>query len=456
MKKSFAIIFSAALAAGFSSCTNEEDDIFPESSAQRLNHAIEEYTNLLCSAENGWEMLYFANEEEPGYPMLVKFSTDGSVTIAADNYYSSNNEYKTETSLYDVLGSNGPLLTFNTYNTLLHVFSTPEDIPETGTDDNRDDEQGLGHEGDYEFVIYEGTADRFVMKGSKHGLTIIMKKLPADVVWENYFTETEALRDSYFSTQVPTLLLSASDGAYTVTGMLDGYTTDNGPKSGPLMKIVPEGGDPITQTTTMPYIVSYDGTIHFCSPFEGESENMAIQNFRLADDGASFLCTDDGQSAELSCYQTPAELLTDTSLTWAFAKDDNDAFEFGGKLATAMAAVEAEATALDVTLESWMFSYDNVRSRMTLYFTLDIDGTSAPGRFYVELNPTSDGGIEIVSDGTGNTEATQYAAAIPALRNFALALAGSWTLEPTSRLRPDTIRMVSATDSNDWFIVTKP
>ena len=64
MKKSFAIILSVALVAGFSSCSREEDDIFAESPAHRLNHSIEEYTAFLSGADNGWIMEYMAKPDE--------------------------------------------------------------------------------------------------------------------------------------------------------------------------------------------------------------------------------------------------------------------------------------------------------------------------------------------------------------------------------------------------------
>ena len=182
MKKVFSIILCGVVVAGFTSCGNEEEDIFDESSALRTNHAVATYSELLTSAENGWVMEYFANEEEPGYPMLMKFDKSGAVTIAAKNHYSNNNVYSTEESLYEVIADNGPVLTFNSNNTLFHVFSDPADILDT-----EEDELGRGHEGDYEFVIYEGDADHFYMKGKKRGYEINMYKLPADQAWDTYY-----------------------------------------------------------------------------------------------------------------------------------------------------------------------------------------------------------------------------------------------------------------------------
>ena len=308
MKKVFSIIICGAVVAGFTSCKNEEEDIFGESSALRLNHAVATYDDLLTSAENGWVMEYFANEEEQGYPMLVKFDKSGAVTFAAKNHYSSNDVYATEESLYEVIADNGPVLSFNSYNTLFHIFADPADIPDTPIEES--DETGVGHEGDYEFVIYEGDADHFVMKGKKHGLGINMYKLPADQSWDTYYDQIDEIKNSYFSAKIPTLWLTVGNERYTITDMSDG-----------LFSFVPEGGDPVSQTVTTPYIVRLDGTVHLCNAFEGENEDLALQNFNLADDG-TLQCVDEGQTANIS-FGTPVEFFNVSN--WRLDTENSDA-----------------------------------------------------------------------------------------------------------------------------------
>ncbi len=306
MKKVFSIIICGAVVAGFTSCKNEEEDIFGESSALRLNHAVATYDDLLTSAENGWVMEYFANEEEQGYPMLVKFDKSGAVTFAAKNHYSSNDVYATEESLYEVIADNGPVLSFNSYNTLFHIFADPADNPETGTEDNPIDETGVGHEGDYEFVIYEGDADHFRMKGKKHGLEINMYKLPADQAWDTYYDKLDEIKATCLPDNINTLWLSAGDERYSITGVSDG-----------LLNFVPEGGDPISQTVTTPFIVRLDGTVHLCSAFEGENENFAIQNFKM-DENGYLVCQDENQDAFISAGSV-YDLFLSNEYVWNFA-----------------------------------------------------------------------------------------------------------------------------------------
>ena len=82
MKKYLIYAMSLLLAGpAFTSCKNEEDDIFEASPADRLNQAVEDYTNILCAAPNGWVMQYFTNEREPGYIYLMDFDKNTSVKI---------------------------------------------------------------------------------------------------------------------------------------------------------------------------------------------------------------------------------------------------------------------------------------------------------------------------------------------------------------------------------------
>lgn len=303
MKKSFAILLSAALFAGFTSCDNEQEDIFDETAAHRLNHALEEYQGYLSSAENGWVMEYFANNNEAGYPILMKFDAAGSVTMAGKNAVATGGKYMEQKSLYELIADNGPVLTFDTYNNILHAFSNPEDDP--NTDNN---EQGLGHEGDYEFVIYEATADYFHFKGKKYGLDIYMYKLPADMVWEEYYENIDAIRNEYFNSKVKQIWFEAAGERYTVTGMSTG-----------LLSFVPEGGDPITETTTASFVVLLDGSVHFCKPFKGIKGSFAVQNFAVGEDGLLH-CTDEGQDAKMYC-DGPAVMFTTAGYTWRVNKD---------------------------------------------------------------------------------------------------------------------------------------
>lgn len=130
-----ALLAIAGIAA--TSCSNKEDDIFDDAAAVRMDAAKADTKALLISAPNGWELSYFAdNEWEPGYIILMKFHNDESVEMAGSNAWVANafmsqDRYavQRETSLYKMISDDGPVLTFDTFNKMLHIFSEPYNLP---------------------------------------------------------------------------------------------------------------------------------------------------------------------------------------------------------------------------------------------------------------------------------------------------------------------------------------
>ena len=157
MKKIFSIslLFCAALV--FVGCAGEEDDLFNKTAAERLNEASDLYSSRLTAQPNGWAMqLYPTTKDEApygnGYLLLLRFNTNHTV-VAAMNISMSSNVFKEDSSAWDVITDNGPVLTFNTYNTVIHTFTNPEDISSTGSKDEPNDETGTGIGGDYEYIL---------------------------------------------------------------------------------------------------------------------------------------------------------------------------------------------------------------------------------------------------------------------------------------------------------------
>ena len=207
----------------------------------------------------------------------------------------------------------------------------------------------MGHEGDYEFVIYEGDEDHFRMKGKKHGLEINMYKLSADQPWDTYYDQIDEIKNSYFSSKIETIYLTAGDERYTITGMSDG-----------LFSFVPEGGDPISQTVTTPFIVRLDGSIHLCTPFEGEDENFSVQNFSLADDG-TLQCVDEGQNAVIA-GPTAVGIFSNQEKTWSFNGDS-----FVGELQGLYDEISSEMNSMyGGTLSFLRIEYDAIEESYVL------------------------------------------------------------------------------------------
>ena len=203
------IVVATLLAA----CSRDEESLFDQSAAERALAALENANKVLTAPENGWEMLYFANPESRGYNIIVKFDTNGRVTATAKNSATTGNKIMTDESTWEVKNDYGPILTFETYNEVLHAWADP------GTD-------GDGLLGDYEFLILSATKDRVVLKGKKHSAYTILRPMP-NMDAETYFTECANSLTKYFGNgNILTLqqgeklfyLYNGVSGLFTVTG----------------------------------------------------------------------------------------------------------------------------------------------------------------------------------------------------------------------------------------------
>lgn len=276
------LYFAAFAALSLSACSSTEDEIFDQSAAERLEAYKKEYADVLTSDGGLWTMEYFSNPEEPGYLFVMRFDKNGSVDIAANHQWIGD-MFKQQTSLWKMIADNGPVLSFNSYNSVFHILSDPADIPGTKDEDGYDiDETGFGHEGDYEFQVMDVSDDQNTIRllGKKRLYDIYMRRLDPSTDVKSYMDEYKEIQTNLFCKEVPTLLFTDADGErYVVknayTGVLDIY---------------PEAGDEVEQTRTGNFIITKSG-IRFLEPLEyvnasnvekSLSEFKFVNNFSLA------------------------------------------------------------------------------------------------------------------------------------------------------------------------------
>lgn len=240
MKKS--LIFLPVVALALTACNNTEDLVFEGSAAERLEQSKADAKSALTADGGLWSMEYFANSDEPGYVMLFRFSDNGSVEISGDHKWIGG-KFTQETSLWDVVSDDGTVLTFNTYNKVFHIFSTPENIvgpdaptnPETGDDIN---ELGYGHNGDYEFQVMSHDADHVRLVGKKRGYNIYLRHLPADTDMKAYLEGVHA-KSNVFGAKFNDLIMTDEAGnQYQISDLSTGIPS-----------VFPLAGDAVSQTT---------------------------------------------------------------------------------------------------------------------------------------------------------------------------------------------------------------
>lgn len=278
------IVLIALIALVGTSCLKSYEEKFDNSSAERAAEFLDSIQKMLCSAEYGWRMEYFFGNEDSdhgGINLTLEFAKpvqneDGSVTYP-DNVVVRSEEYETlvEKSRYVLRRDSGPVLCFDTFNSIMHKYGTA----------STDNYEGLG--GDYEFFIVsnpEEVKDHIVLKGKRSGKFCYMYPLTESAAEYNK-KKYDFNRDFYvnsFSGYINGLRVSGdidvANHQFTASEM-ECYKVDTtyviDSKTGDL--VLNETGKPVIDhidslwdantTITRAYILTDDG-IRFYEPLE--------------------------------------------------------------------------------------------------------------------------------------------------------------------------------------------
>lgn len=176
MKKLKYIGMAVCMVFCASACINEEEDLFNESAAQRMNKAVNTNSELLESSAEGWVMDFYPSDGSMGgFTHTVVFK-DGTASMTSEVTLSNSSTGESwpagtiVKSLYQVKAEQECLLTFDTYNLLFHFWSEP-----------RGSDSPSGYQSDYEFAFKKVGNDTILLKGKKYGnrMQLIRLKEPA-------------------------------------------------------------------------------------------------------------------------------------------------------------------------------------------------------------------------------------------------------------------------------------
>ncbi len=162
MTKALRLCFlCCGIAAALSSCHDSDDSLFTQPASQRQQAVLDHARQVLRSSAYGWELEYYpgADLDYGGIVYTVKFDSLHA-TVACSLIADS-----TATSLYRLTNDNGPVLTFDTYNPLLHYYATPSS--------NEYEAKG----GDFEFVIDSIANDCITLYGKKSRNRMTLRRL---------------------------------------------------------------------------------------------------------------------------------------------------------------------------------------------------------------------------------------------------------------------------------------
>ncbi len=236
------------------SCLKNQEDFFEESASARMTNTINKAKDILRNSEYGWEFEYYPDRELSygGLVYTVKFdSLDATIgcSLIPDS---------TVTTYYRITNDNGPVLTFDTYNPLIHYFATPS----AGEYEAKD--------GDFEFVIEKLTDDEIVLYGKRTLNTMYLRKLKYSP--DEYAAKTIAICDNFIQS------MTGSVGESDVNA-----TFDLNAKS---IEFI-QGTDTITS-----YFTFNDEGIRLYAPLKLGGLNM--QSFAYDIEAKTLTCLDEG------------------------------------------------------------------------------------------------------------------------------------------------------------------
>lgn len=439
---SIALLFSSALS--FTACVDEEADLFDKSAAERLNEASELYSERLTASPNGWAVqLYPTTKDEApygnGYLLMFRFHKDKSVDASMNNSLSGG-KYMTDTSAWDVITDNGPVLSFNTYNTVVHTFSNPEDVASTGNKENPNDETGTGIGGDYEFIIVDAPEDAsyMMLKGKKRGTYNLLTPVEEGVDFESYLADVKAFQNKMFSTSSP-----SSDYLHRGDKV---YVFDDGNTGVPA--IYPWGQDKVMASGFNPFLITKRGDdyyLRFRDAFQ--DDDITVQDFKYipekdifqsVDNENYYICGDTASNFFDKSISTKREWRITTSSSMS---------------ETVKSQIQKISTAFKKINKSYTFKYFALKGG-------NADNTIVLSCYYGNSNAAFNYSYKIEGDVctltyTGcNAAAQNILNAIPDLSDFINMLSQSFELNGgETNFDMSEIKVSSTSDSNLWFNV---
>ena len=446
MKKILSISLLFGIGLMFTACQSEEEDLFDSSAAERLAASKVTYTQRLPQAKAGWVMEFYPTNggswpRGNGYLILAKFNENKSVRMAMQNEEMSDGNYLEDTSLWEVIADQGPVLSFNSYNQCLHSFANPA-IYETG----------LGLEGDYEFEIInlEENAKTAMLKGKKRGTYVRMTQLDEGTDFKQYLSTVNTFRDNTFNVNAPNeLIITFGNKQYVINNVADGF-----------LSFYPKGGDAITETESHPYLIiksSNDYYLRFRDSFKREELEKEVQELKYDSIQGKFIGIDE-ESFIIEGYPVP-EFVKESlnkgnkfQIVSASLKSEkfNELYEnMRLGLSSAMNYTLNSLQMLDVSNEEsgqsklglrYIYRVRRGSQTVTQNFTVSYDITNTEEGFTLSnMDPGETGALVIDR--------------VPALADFVNTFVTSFHADYNDTpFNLSTVKFVASSDSNLWFV----
>ena len=297
---------SVALAAiALVGCSHfQEENLFEESAALRIEHNAEKLQEILVNAPQGWVVQYYTGRGVSvfeGFNLFAKFERGGKVTMAGNHRFlrdGNAGKYTEASSLYELIREDGLVLAFNTWNDILTPFVDPVApwaAPKTIIKD------GAGMQGDQNLVVKSMKEDELIFRGERYDAEIHMVKLDRD--WKTYINDTETMRNQITNDVITAYYLTdGNDTLYCV-----------GPRSGRYR---------IADRVNNPLKIDSVSCCFTPTGFRNEKADTLgghrFQEFKLKEDGSA-LVNEDGTVLIIPTWDT--YIVNTRNATWYFDQD---------------------------------------------------------------------------------------------------------------------------------------
>lgn len=413
------LLITMAVALIFMACNREEKNLFDKSASERSAAYMQNAKDVLINNTNGWNMIYFANPANSESAQIhVTFLPNGEVK--AEMAKSAKKLVSDTASVWDIVDDICPILTFNTYNNILHTWADPQ------TD-------GLGLEGDYEFLIMEATPEIVRLKGKKYGAYSVLYPVGAD------YDPLEAYKKS--DTLKTTILGNNNLLVYT-----EGTTQYQLHSDGSGISLSQIGVLPEDDAEYIPYVVLTDG-LQVMSTISGE--NTTNRHFTMGEDGLLH-----SQTATISAgnyYQHFQKYMELRNMGWSLDMNKNipaglaeTIAKVNEELCDMAKQTEPKRTAKILRLH-FTYNEDEIYGEKIITYLMEFkytDKTKESGQFYYEYKlDYSDNNLSLAYVGPRikSGEEAKYermATYVPSLESLLKLLAGTYLITPNTVINP--------------------
>ena len=425
----------------------QEDNLFDESAALRIEHNAEKLQNILVDAPNGWVLQYYTGRGISvfeGFNLFAKFERSGKVTLAGDHRFLRNGnagKYTEHSSLYELIREDGLVLAFNTWNDVLTPFVDPVAFwaaPDILVKD------GEGMQGDQNLVVKFMSENQIILRGERYDAEVRLVK--ADRDWQTYIADTKAMKERFTSDDIDSYYITAGDQTMYVVGLKNGR-----------YRISERVKNPLKVDSLSCCFTPYG--------FRNESvDTLAghiFQEFKMAEDGSALL-SEDGSVRIIATWDTnlaesdevmwfdgetlSADLKAKYDQLMAVLETANKVYS--PRIGIGRSALTSGANSVVGLVIEW---YSNrrltkpslTRGGLTMKRSVPVMGQMT---ITYEENSTTDNDMKDLLD--------KDAALVDLVRGFAAALAGTYQMTPNNNFVPTEV-LFQSLDGEKSFSITK-